>query len=503
MNFIDLLLNKFTMYRVVLYGLLILSLYSFALSFLRILSFSPLSLVVTFLSLSVVCFVSNLLFAKILKVTINSESSLITGIILYFILWPYEKPSDLLIFLAAGFFAMASKYLIAYKGKHLFNPAAISAVLLVFLNSGAIWWVATPSMLPLVIIVGLLFVRKIRRFSMFLTFLAVSFLTFTAFTLVKGKNIADEITLFFYSFPVVFLGTVMLTEPLTTPPTRKLQVIYASIVGYIFSLQTPLGHFYPTPEAALLAGNLFSFALSPKYRLELKLLDKFTTAKDTLELVFEKPKDFHFKSGQYLEWTAPLTRPDGRGNRRYFTIASSPTEDVLRLGVKLNFPSSVFKQFIEKMDKNSRITAGSLAGDFTLEHAKNKKAVFIAGGIGITPFRSMIKKLMDERSDLEVTLFYSNKIVEEIAYQNLLGEASQKIKLKVVYVLTDVEKAPKNFNGEKGRITKETIKKHINDINGTAFFLSGPIAMVNAYKKILKESGVKSKDIVTDYFPGF
>lgn len=503
MNYIDSFLNNFTMYRVVLYGLVALFLYSILLSVFKLISFSPLSLAVSAFVLVFVCYFSNLLFARLFRITPSTESSAITGFILYFLLWPYEKPNDLLLLVAASLIAMLSKYIFAYHKKHIFNPAALACVLLMFLNSGAIWWIATPAMLPLVILVGLFIVRKIRRFTMFFTFLSVSITTFLLFSIFKGKDIADDLQIFFLSFPVIFLGTVMLTEPVTTPPTRKLQMVYASIVGFIFSLQTPLGHFYPTPEAALLAGNLYSFVVSPKYRLKLKLLEKMEIAKDTLELVFERPKNFSFKAGQYLEWTLPILKADSRGNRRYFTIASSPTEDVIRLGVKLNNPSSAFKRYLKEISKGSTLTAGGLSGDFTLDHAKKKTLVLIAGGIGITPFKSMLKSLFDNNDKREIVLFYSNKIHEEIAFQKFLGEVSQKLNLKIVYVLTELEKIPKNFNGEKGRISETTIKKYVKKIEDADFYLSGPIAMINHYKSVLRTLGVKGKDIITDYFPGF
>ncbi len=503
MNPIDNFLNRFTMYRVVEYGLLTLTCYSFILSLLSSISFNPLELFTTLASLTFACYFSNLLFGKLFKVPINAESSIITALILFFLLWPSSQIESVLLFLAAGLIAMASKYIIAFRGKHIFNPAAVAVFLLMFLNNGAIWWIATPFMLPAVLVVGLLIVRKIRRFTMFFTFLTVSLLTFLGFVALNGKDPIDELKIFYFSFPVVFLGTVMLTEPLTTPPTKKLQIIYAAIVGVIFSLQTPLGHFYPTPEVAILVGNLFSFAASPKYKLKLKLLNKVEVAKKTLEFSFEKPANFSFSPGQYLEWTLPILRTDGRGNRRYFTIASSPTEDKLRLAVKLNTPSSTFKKFLSNLKDSQFITAGSLAGDFTLKHSKKNNLVFIAGGIGITPFRSIIKELVDNKDTRRVVLFYSNKTSEEIAYQEFLGDASQRINLEVVYVLTETENIPSNFRGEKGRITSQMLSKYIKNTADCDYFLSGPISMVNGYKSLLKSMNANGKNIFTDYFPGF
>lgn len=490
------------MYRLVLYGLLFMAAYSLSLSFFGLLPFEPLPLLFSALILSAVCFFSNLALAKLFKVFVNFESSLITALILFFLLWPPTNPSEGFLLGLAGLIAMSSKYFIAFKGKHLFNPAAFSAFALIFLGSGALWWIATPLLLPVTAIVGLLIVRKIRKFTMFLTFLAVNFSAFFIISSTNGSAFTQSLSAYFGNFIALFFGTIMLTEPLTTPPTKKLQLIYASIVGVIFSLQAPFGYFYPTPEAALLVGNIFSFTVSPKYRLRLKILERLNIAKDTIELIFEKPKNFNFLAGQYLEWTIPFRKADQRGNRRYFTISSSPTEDKVRLGIKLNNPSSSFKKNLLMLKKGEKILAGSLSGDFTLKKG-NRDLVFIAGGIGITPFRSLIKNLLDNRDSRKITLFYSNKTIDEIAYQQFLGKASQRLDLKVVYVITEDKDIPKNFNGEHGRISPELLKKYVKNLDSVDYYLSGPISMVNAYKKLLRTLGVKRKSILTDYFPGF
>ncbi|TIP56005.1 MAG: hypothetical protein E5X68_35440, partial [Mesorhizobium sp.] len=90
--------------------------------------------------------------------------------------------------------------------------------------------------------------------------------------------------------------------------------------------------FYFTPELALLTGNLFAYAVSPKGRFVLTLERIEQTAVDTYDFVFKSQRKLAFQAGQYLEWTLGLDRPDNRGNRRYFTVASSPTEQSVRLG---------------------------------------------------------------------------------------------------------------------------------------------------------------------------
>ncbi|HQT83050.1 MAG TPA: FAD-dependent oxidoreductase, partial [Candidatus Paceibacterota bacterium] len=128
---------------------------------------------------------------------------------------------------------------------------------------------------------------------------------------------------------------------------------------------------------------------------------------------------FTFRPGQYLEWTLGHRFSDNRGNRRFFTIASAPTEadGMVRLGAKFYEPKSSFKRALGAMKLNDAISVSHLAGDFVLPKDKKKKLVFIAGGIGVTPFRSQVQHLMNTNDKRSVTLFYSNKTASEIAYK--------------------------------------------------------------------------------------
>ena len=116
----------------------------------------------------------------------------------------------------------------------------------------------------------------------------------------------------------------MLTEPSTTPPARTRRIVYGAVVGALFAPFLHFGRLFLTPELALIAGNLFSYLASPKARYRLKLEAKVQLAPDIYELRFTSDRRIRFRPGQYLEWTLGHSRPDNRGNRRYFTIASSP-----------------------------------------------------------------------------------------------------------------------------------------------------------------------------------
>ena len=136
-----------------------------------------------------------------------------------------------------------------------------------------------------------------------------------------------------------------------------------------------------------------------------------------------------FKPGQYLEWTLPHEKIDNRGMRRYFTIASSPTEKDMIMGVKFYDKPSSYKQSLISLENQGIVVASQLAGDFTLPKDKNKKLIFIAGGIGVTPFRSMIKYLIDNNEKRDIVIFYSNKSFADIAYKEIFDEAAKKLRI--------------------------------------------------------------------------
>jgi ferredoxin-NADP reductase len=399
---------------------------------------------------------------------------------------------------------MATKYIFAINKKHIFNPVAIAVVLTtVGFTGSASWWVGTKILAPFVLIGGILMVRKIKRDALVNSFFVSAIITTLTFTLISGSDLIKTIEHLLFTSSLFFLGFIMLTEPLTTPPTKKLQIIYGAIVGLLFAPQIHIGNFYATPEIALVIGNVFSFIVSPKYKLLLKLKDKVQYGLDTIDFNFSLDKKIAFIPGQYMEWTLPHKNVDSRGNRRYLTIASSPTEDTLRLGVKFNPDGSSFKKNLISFEKDSLISGGQLAGDFTLPKDPKQKCVFLAGGIGITPFRSMIKYLIDMNEKRDIILFYTNKIASEIAYANIFDEASRKLGIKTIYTLTDEENIPKDWIGNIGRINAQMIQTEVSDYKERHFYLSGPHQMITNCKQLLKEIGVKESKIKTDYFPGF
>jgi len=493
MNFIDNFLNKITMYRLGMYYLFGLIAIADILSFVGILHYNGLAIIAFWVVLMAACVGSAQIFGKLYKLPQNIESAYITAFILTLIVDPVLSWKGIGIAFVIGVLSMASKFIISYNNKHFFNPAAAAVFLSgMFLNQPASWWIGSKTMLIFVLIGGLLLVRKIRRFDLVLTFIAVFFITCISYNLAKGFGVYDTIYKAITHTPVFFFAFVMLTEPATSPSTRRKRIAYGALTGFLFTPQVSILGYFFSPESALLAGNIFSYIMSPTRKLVLKLKEKIEVAENTFDFVFGLDKPMKFSAGQYMEWTAEHTS-DLRGVRRYFTIASAPEENELRIGIRFAENGSSFKKMLMEMPQGGEVTAAALAGDFTLPKNTAKKLVFIAGGIGITPFRSMLKSLIIKNEKRDIILLYSNRQPQHVAYKELLAEAETKLGIKTHYVMTD----------SSGILDAAYIKNAVPDLKERTFYISGPERLVQGMKQALKSLGVNSSSIKTDYFPGF
>jgi ferredoxin-NADP reductase/Na+-translocating ferredoxin:NAD+ oxidoreductase RnfD subunit len=492
---IDGILNKMTMYRAVLYCLLLLLAAAFSLSFFNLLAFEPFDLIASAVFILAVCIFTNAIFAWAYNAPSNVESVYITALILALIITPAKPSFNSLLFLSwVSVLAMASKYILAVGKKHLFNPAAISLVLITLAsNQSASWWIANLYMMPFVIIGGLLVVRKIKRFDLVWSFFIASLLTTSIFNLINGQNLFSGMQKALVYSPMLFFDFIMLTEPMTLSPTKILRICYGGLVGFLFAPQIHIGLLYITPEMALVMGSVFSYLVSSDKKLILTLEKRAELAPGTYDFEFTSDQTMAFKPGQYMELTLEHPEQDSRGIRRYLTIASSPTERQIRLGIKFYDNPSSFKKFLMLAKPGQKIIASQLAGDFTLPRDKNKKLVFIAGGIGITPFRSMMKYLLDTNEKRSIVLFYLNKTCNDFAYKDIFDKAEQQLGIKVVYSIVDIPSAS----------YYQAIREEVPDWQERLFYISGPPSMVSAFETNLKKIGVKKSHVKTDYFPGF
>ena len=473
------------MYRLMLYFLLVLWIGAIILSLTDALPYNSLDILLSGIYLGAVCNLANYLLAKIFKARTNLESASITALILTLIVGPFALFENIIALTFIGVVAMAAKYILAIRKKHIFNPAA-TAILLsaIVLSTGASWWIGNIYTLPLIVLGGLLVLAKIKRFELVGSFLAIYFSTLILF----GKSVSINS---FITPSIWFFVLVMLVEPLTSPSIKNKQIIFGAIVALAYFLLPKIipGYAYGL-ETSLLVGNLLNLALSPSFNMVLIFKKKEEVAQNTWQFYFEPMSKFKFTPGQYLEWTYPHRNPDSRGVRRYFTISSAPEEKHITLTMRAAGKGSSFKSALINIKEGEELTASGPQGDFILPKDKSIPIVFIAGGIGVTPFRSMVKSMLSQSEKRDTVLLYANSTESDIAFKDLFDKA-KNVGVKTFYIDTKKE----------GHIDERMIEEKVSDYKKRVFYISGPEPMVEAFKKMLL--GMKVKNIKTDFFPGY
>ena len=226
-------------------------------------------------------------------------------------------------------------------------------------------------------------------------------------------------------------------------------------------------------------------------------------AEGTIAFHFLKPPGFRFKAGQSMKVT--LINPpdtDGKGSSRTFSIVSAPFEDSLVIATRMR--DTAFKRVLRAMPARAKLQLNGPAGQFTLDDGGTGPAVFLSGGIGITPFVSMLRQAAHDRLPRKLTLFYSNRRPEDAAF---LGELQQlqtrNPNYRFIGTMTNMEKSLQPWNGDKGFIDKTMLARSIDDISAPVYYIAGPPAMVDAMQTMLVGAGVKAEEIRTDEFYGY
>lgn len=230
--------------------------------------------------------------------------------------------------------------------------------------------------------------------------------------------------------------------------------------------------------------------------MELEVLNVKHETPTIVTVTFKKP-NIDYKPGNYF--VIVLDVDDPKGNFRDFSSASSPTEDVIIISSRIT--KSEFKKKLSSLKPGDKVTVKGPFGHFLL--MDNKDIVMIAGGIGITPFRSMLKYLADVESTQKVTLFYGSKNPEEIAFFSDLEEFSKKNKnIKIIITVNDPKDLKKDYRGLTGLIDANMIKYNTS-VKNKYFYICGPVAMVDSMTNQLKSIGVSESDIRVEHFTGY
>jgi ferredoxin-NADP reductase len=500
-NTLDRLTGSLTMYRLALGCLAAIAVVALVLSALGILAYSPVQLLASLAVAVGVTPATGLLFALLFRAKAHVESSLITGLILFMLFLPSFEPTALLALALAATIASASKFLLAVRGRHIFNPAAIGAVVVALAGFGfAGWWIATPPLLPVVALGAFLILYRNRKLSFGLTFVVVAAAIIVVRLSLSVSDPLSALTTAFTSYPIVFLVGFMLSEPLTLPPRRWQQLLVAILVGVLFAVPFSIPPVYSSPELALVLGNLVAFVFGQRRGIALTSITKRQLTATTWEFAFEASRPVSFSPGQYMELGLPHGKTDSRGNRRYFSISSPPTTDgPITFAMTISNPSSSFKTAMLALEPGDRVRGTLVGGDFILPKDTDTSVLLIAGGIGITPFASQLSDAHAHGVNRNTRVIYSVRDSSELAYADLLAETAAQV---TIIAPTSPAQLPANWSyAGSERLTAESLTALVPDIASRRVFVSGSSALINSVTSVARAAGAKR--IVTDTFSGY
>ena len=234
---------------------------------------------------------------------------------------------------------------------------------------------------------------------------------------------------------------------------------------------------------------------------EIRLIGRKDVAEGTMAFLFEKPLGFSFKAGQFMRFTLidpPET--DAQGNARTFSLAGAPYEDDLMIATRMR--DTAFKRVLKGMALGARVVARGPYGLLTLHEDAARPAVFLTGGIGITPFRSILMQAARDQLARTIILFYSNQQPEDAAFLDELSGLHGKLEgFKLIAVMTDMARSNRSWDGLTGHIDAEMLNTHIDDPGGPVYYIAGPPGMVAAMQKIL--AGAGAQDVRVEQFAGY
>jgi len=507
-------LGRVSMYRLVMMSLAVLAALSFVLSFFDLVGPGPFEILVTAVVLALACAGTDLAAQSVLRLPRRFESSFITAAILLFVLRPTLEPIAILGIVLAAVAASLSKYVLVWRGRHIFNPAAVGATVLTFVSvfapdlGASSWWVGTPVLAAPVVVLGIAILWRTEKLRMVVGFwivaTAVAFLRTSSQYQAIGETIDPGVLLtqVAFSSPFLFLGAFMLSEPLTMPPRRWQQYTVAVVVGVFAGWPIPLdlgiGTVTLGQERALLIGNLlaFFFALRAAVRLTLERRRELTPT--VRELTFQAKRPFAFRPGQYLELDVPHTHPDARGTRREFSIASAPEDlPMVRIAFKEGSKSS-FKRALAEVAPGSPLAVTGVWGDFLLPVKSSSPVLLVAAGIGVTPFVSQLRHLVATDQDRDIVLVYVASSADELAFRDDIVAAGIPV---VVFTRDEPTDLPPRWTwaGRSTRLDADGLIRAVPDIEGRHAYISGPPALIADLAPALG----RARSLTTDAFAGY
>jgi ferredoxin-NADP reductase len=226
-------------------------------------------------------------------------------------------------------------------------------------------------------------------------------------------------------------------------------------------------------------------------------------AKGTIAFYFDRPPGFMFQAGQFIDLTLPnLSDSDPQSRTRAFTLASAPSEQQLMVATRIR--DTPFKRLLSEMPLASPVEIEGPFGRFTLPDHDSRTLVFLAGGIGITPFRSMLIEATRHKLPFRFVLMYSNRRPEDVVFLDELQLLQQEHhNITCIGTITNPEGGITTWKGETGRIDETMLKKYVEDTETAMYYVVGPPAMVDGLQKMLESAGIHKNRICAEEFVGY
>lgn len=219
-------------------------------------------------------------------------------------------------------------------------------------------------------------------------------------------------------------------------------------------------------------------------------------AKDIVSFWFKPEKSVRYIAGQFIELTIPHDSPDSRGTKRWFTLSSSPTDEMLSVTTRFaKSGGSTFKDKLRQIKPGTKLHMASPMGDFVLPKDQTIPLLFVAGGIGCTPFHSIVKFLQDTKSERDIKMIYGANNFEDVAFSDTFSYLGDNFEILL-------SNPPDSWAGKVGRIDAKTIFE-LSESGKRRIYISGPEPMVESLDKELRDMGIKPNDIHGDFFPGY
>lgn len=234
-----------------------------------------------------------------------------------------------------------------------------------------------------------------------------------------------------------------------------------------------------------------------------KLIKKEEVAEGTMAFYFEKPENFEFIPGQHAIFNLiNPTETDDEGNSRFFSFVNAPYENYITIATRMR--DTAFKRVLKNLPTGSEIKIDGPHGSFYLHKDASRPAVFLIGGIGITPVFSILKQANYEKLPHQLLLFYSNKRPEDAAFlKELQNLEKENPKFKLIATMTEMDKSKNPWQGETGLVNAEMLKKYLPEQNSPIYYMSGPPAMVKDMRDLLEKIGISDDNIKFEEFAGY